>query len=44
MLYLGASHESGIDDSLSGDGLAASSTLIRGDQNTGLAILDAVSE
>ena len=36
--------ESGIDDGLGGNSLSTSSTLIRGDQHTGLAILDAVSE
>jgi hypothetical protein len=40
----GATLESGIDDSLGGNGLSTSSAFIRGDQNTGLAIEDAVSK
>ena len=44
VLNFGAVLESSINDSLGGDGLSASPSLVRGDQDTGLAVLDAVSE
>ena len=40
----GALIEGGIDDSFSSNGLSASSTLVRGDQNAGLAIHNTVSK
>lgn len=40
----GAVFESGIDDNLCSDGLSTSSAFVRGDQNTGPAIEDAISK
>ena len=44
VLYHGTALESGIDDGLGGDSLSTSSAFIRGDQNTGPAIQDAISK
>ena len=44
VLDLGATFESGIDDGLGSNGLSTSSALVGGDQNAGLAILDAVTK
>jgi len=44
VLDYGAILESGVNDSLGGDSLSTSAALVRGNQNTGLAILDAVSK
>ena len=44
VLDLGALLESGINDGLGGNSLSTSSALIGGDENAGLAILDAVSK
>jgi len=44
VLDLGAVLESSIDNGLGGNSLSASSALVGGDEDTGLAILDAVSK
>jgi hypothetical protein len=44
MLYVGALLDCGVDDHLSGDGLAATLSLIRRDHDTGLAVVDAITE